>query len=287
VSVQEKAVIARAAATLPGGRVPIARASAHLLGVVTTFLALSADALEFMGRIPLASASLVRAKGRFARRDFVRVTLQCSAQALLIVLVVNLLVGSILAFVGAVQLVRFGAGIYVADLVGIAVSREMAAVMTAVVMAGRTGASFAAELATMQTNEEVDALAVLGLDTVAYLALPRVLALTLVMPLLYVYACAAGLTGGLLVASGMMDLAPTAYLDRTAEALNATQFALGASKALFFGFLVAMTACWYGLHAERSAAGVGQATTNAVVAAIVAVIAMDAVFAVCANALGW
>jgi phospholipid/cholesterol/gamma-HCH transport system permease protein len=246
-----------------------------------------ADAIEFLGQMPLATAAVLTARGRFALRDFVRVTLQCSAQALIIVLVVNLLVGAILAFVGAVQLVKFGAGIYVADLVGIAVSREMAAVMTAVVMAGRTGASFAAELATMQTNEEVDALTVLGLDTVAYLALPRALALTLVMPLLYVYACAAGLTGGVLVASGMMNLAPSAYLDSTVEALNTRQFVLGASKSLCFGFLVAMTACWYGLRAERSAAGVGQATTSAVVAGIVGVIALDAVFAVCANALGW
>jgi phospholipid/cholesterol/gamma-HCH transport system permease protein len=250
-------------------------------------LATSADAIEFLGRIPLATTTLVTARGRFALGDFLRVTLQSSAQALPIVLVINLLVGAILAFVGAVQLVKFGAGIYVADLVGIAVAREMAAVMTAVVMAGRTGASFAAELATMQTNEEIDALSVLGLDTVAYLALPRVLALTLVMPLLYLYGCAAGLMGGLLVAAGMMNLAPSAYLDRSVEALNVTQFTLGASKSLFFGFLLAMTACWYGLNAERSAAGVGQATTRAVVAGIVGVIALDAVFAVCANALGW
>lgn len=259
-------------------RVPVALAA---------FLAKGADAIEFLGQIPLSTAALLAARRRFPLRDFIRVTMQCSAEALLIVLVVNVLVGAILAFVGAVQLVKFGAGIYVADLVGIAVSREMAAVMTAVVMAGRTGASFAAELATMQTNEEIDALSVLGLDTVAYLALPRVLALTLVMPLLYLYGCAAGLLGGLLVASGMMNLAPSAYLDRTVEALNATQFVLGASKSLSFGFLVAMTACWYGLHADRSAAGVGQATTGAVVAGIVGVIALDAVFAVCANALGW
>ncbi len=283
MSVPENAVVVDAAAATQGGAPRGARVPAS----VATFLAGLADAIEFLGQMPLATAAVLTARGRFALRDFVRVTLQCSAQALIIVLVVNLLVGAILAFVGAVQLVKFGAGIYVADLVGIAVSREMAAVMTAVVMAGRTGASFAAELATMQTNEEVDALTVLGLDTVAYLALPRALALTLVMPLLYVYACAAGLTGGVLVASGMMNLAPSAYLDSTVEALNTRQFVLGASKSLCFGFLVAMTACWYGLRAERSAAGVGQATTSAVVAGIVGVIALDAVFAVCANALGW
>jgi phospholipid/cholesterol/gamma-HCH transport system permease protein len=260
----------------------IAQVQARLAGWRAS-LALS---LAFLGQVPLSAAALLARRERFPVSDFIRVTLQCSAQALLIVVVVNLLVGAILAFVGAVQLVKFGAGIYVADLVGIAVAREMAAVMTAVVMAGRTGASFAAELATMQANEEIDALEVLGIDTLAYLVLPRMLALTLVLPLLYLYGCAAGLFGGLVVAAGMMDLAPSAYLDRSIEALNATQFVLGASKSLSFGFLVALTACWYGLHAPRTAAGVGQATTRAVVAGIVGVIALDAVFAVCANALG-
>ncbi len=246
----------------------------------------AAKALSFLGQVPLSSAAVLTGNARFPMKDFLRVTLQCSAQALLIVVVINLLVGAILAFVGAVQLVKFGAGIYVADLVGISVAREMAAVMTAVVMAGRTGASFAAELATMQGNEEVDALEVLGLDTVAYLVLPRVLALTLMMPLLYLYGCAAGLLGGLLVAASMMDLSPPAYLDRSVEALNATQFVLGASKSVFFGALIALTSCWYGLHAERNAVGVGVATTSAVVAGIVGVIALDALFAVIANALG-
>ncbi len=246
----------------------------------------ASEALSFLGQLNLSAVALLTRRARFARADFVRVTLQCSVQALAIVVVVNLLVGAILAFVGAVQLVKFGAGIYVADLVGIAVAREMAAVMTAVVMAGRTGASFAAELATMQGNEEVDALEVLGLDTVAYLVLPRVIALTLVMPMLYLYGCAAGLFGGLVVAAGMMSLAPSAYLDRSVEALNVGQFVIGASKATCFGFLVALTACWYGLKAARNAAGVGVATTQAVVTGIVGVIALDAVFAVCANALG-
>lgn len=245
-----------------------------------------ARALAFLGQVPLSTLAVVSGRARFPIKDFVRVALQCSAQALGIVIVINLLVGAILAFVGAVQLVKFGAGIYVADLVGISVAREMAAVMTAVVMAGRTGASFAAELATMQGNEEVDALEVLGLDTVAYLVLPRVMALTLMMPLLYLYGCASGLLGGLLVAASMMDLSPPAYLDRSVEALNATQFVLGASKSLFFGTLIALTSCWHGLHAERNAAGVGVATTRAVVAGIVGVIALDALFAVIANALG-
>jgi phospholipid/cholesterol/gamma-HCH transport system permease protein len=242
--------------------------------------------VAFLGHVLLVAWASLRGKGVARQADVTRVFAESGARSLAIVLVVNLLVGAILAFVGAVQLVRFGAGIFVADLVGIAVTREMAAVITAVVMSGRTGAAFAAELATMQANEEVDALEVLGLDPVAFLVLPRVLALTLMMPLLYVYASAAGLFGGLLVASGMLELAPTAYVDRSMEALAWSYLGLGAVKSLVFGGLIAMIACYCGLHAERHAAGVGRATTQAVVLGIVGVIAVDAVFAVAANALG-
>ncbi|WP_309639314.1 ABC transporter permease, partial [Methylibium sp.] len=163
---------------------------------------------------------------------------------------------------------------------------EMAAVITAVVMAGRTGAAFAAELATMQANEEIDALEVLGIDPVEFLVLPRVMALVLMMPLLYVYACATGLIGGLLVGAGMLGLPPAAYVERTLDALEWSHLGLGMAKSLVFGALIALTGCYQGLYAERNAAGVGQATTRAVVTGIVGVIALDAVFALCANALG-
>lgn len=243
-------------------------------------------AIAFFGHVLMSAAAGLRGRWRFRAKDFGRVLADCSAKAVPIVAIVNVLVGAILAFVGAVQLVKFGAGIFVADLVGIAVAREMAAVITAVVMAGRTGAAFAAELATMQTNEEVDALEVLGLHAVDFLVLPRVMALLAMMPLLYVYGCITGLLGGLLVAAGMLDLSPTAYADRTVEALNWAHLGLGAAKSVVFGGLIAITGCYYGLHAQRNAAGVGVATTLAVVASIVGVIAMDAVFAVCADALG-
>lgn len=243
-------------------------------------------AVSFLGQVLLATAAGLRRGWRFPARDLSRISADCSARALPIVTVVNVLVGAILAFVGAVQLVKFGAGIYVADLVGIAVSREMAAVITAVVMAGRTGASFAAELATMQTNEEIDALEVLGLHAVDYLVVSRVVALLLLMPLLFVYGCATGLLGGMLVGVGMLDLAPAAYFDRTFQALSWEHVGLGLVKSFVFGALVAMTGCYYGLYAQRNAAGVGLATTQAVVVSIVGIIALDAVFAVCANALG-
>lgn len=242
--------------------------------------------VQFLGQVLLAGGALLRGRARVSTRDLARASTEASARALPIVAVVNLLVGAILAFVGAVQLVKFGAGIFVADLVGIAVAREMASVITAVVMCGRTGAAFAAELATMQTNEEIDAFEVLGIDPVPYLVLPRVVALLLLMPLLFVYACLAGLLGGLVVGGSMLQLAPSAYLDRTAIVLDWSHLGLGLSKSVAFGALIGIVGCYCGLHAKRNAAGVGQATTRAVVAGIVGVIVLDAVFAVCANALG-
>jgi phospholipid/cholesterol/gamma-HCH transport system permease protein len=242
--------------------------------------------VSFLGAASLALAHGAMGKWVFRRSEFARLMADCSARALVIVAVVNLLVGAILAFVGAVQLVKFGAGIFVSDMVAIAVSREMAAVITAVVMCGRTGAAFAAELATMRANEEIDALEVLGLHAIDYLVVPRVLVLVIMMPLLYIYGVVSGLIGGFAVGASMLNLAPVAYYDRSVGALTYQHLGLGFSKGIAFGLLVALAGCYQGLHAQRNAAGVGQATTNAVVTGIVGVIALDAVFAVCANALG-
>jgi phospholipid/cholesterol/gamma-HCH transport system permease protein len=137
---------------------------------------------------------------------------EAGAGALSIVAVVNSLVGAILAFVGAVQLQRFGAGIYVANLVGVAVIREMAPMMTAIVMAGRTGGAYAAQIATMEGNEEIDALRVFGIPPYQYLVLPRITALVAMMPLLYFYACLVGLVGGLAVSLTMLNMSPTVFL---------------------------------------------------------------------------
>ena len=218
--------------------------------------------------------------------DVLELMREAGAGALGIVTIVNALVGGILAFVGAVQLRRFGAEIFVADLVGIAMAREMAAMMTAIVMAGRTGGAYAAQIATMQGNEEIDALKAFGIPVFDYLVLPRILALVAMMPLLYLYACAVGLLGGLVVGMATLDLTAAAYLQETQQAVSGTQFALGLTKSLAFGALVALAGCHIGLRAGRSAAEVGRAATGAVVAGIIGVIALDAVFAVCADALG-
>jgi phospholipid/cholesterol/gamma-HCH transport system permease protein len=244
------------------------------------------DGIGLLGELVVAVGQLLRGKATYYRADAWAVLEACGADALPIVGLVNLLVGMIIAFVGSVELLQFGAAVLLADGVTIATVREMGAVITAVVLCGRTGAAFAAEIATMQGNEEIDALQVMGVPPVEFLVLPRVLAMAIMTPLLYLYACLLGMTGGLLVGAGMLNLSFTAYYERTVSALNLHHFLLGLSKSLVFGVLVALCGCYYGLRAGRNAAAVGEATTSAVVSGIVGVILVDAIFAVCANALG-
>ncbi len=241
--------------------------------------------VALLGEVVLLLPRLLAGRAKMRRAELVEVLAESSSRALPIVAVVSLLMGAILAFVGAVQLKTFGAGIYVANLVGIASVRELTPILTAIVLAGRTGASFAARIATMQSNEEIDALTALGVSPVEFLVLPRVVALGLLMPLLYVYGCGFALLGGMAVAMPVLDVSATAYVAQTQHAIAGAHFAIGALKALVFGGLVALIGCHHGLRAPRSAAGVGAATTSAVVSSIIGVIALDAVFAVCANAL--
>jgi len=252
-------------------------------------IALAAEGIEvsaLIGDTVLRSGMALRGRAAMRGGDLIDCMRDAGASALPIVTVVNLLVGGILAFVGAVQLRAFGADIYVASLVGIAVVREMAALMTAIIMSGRTGGAYAASIATMQGNEEIDALEAVGIPVFDYLILPRILALTGMMPILYLYGCAIGIFGGFVVAVATLDLSPIAFIEATRTAVAASQFALGLAKSLAFGALIAIAGCRVGLRAGRSAADVGTAATSAVVASVVGVIALDAVFAVCADALG-
>src|SRR5262249_37183544 len=218
-------------------------------------------------------------------RDVAKQLIDAGAGALPIVAVVNVLVGAILAFIGAVQLARFGAGDYIADLVGIAVVREMAPIMTAIVMAGRTGGAYAAEIAMMQGSEEIDALHVTGIPPFAYLVLPRMAALLTMLPMLYFYACLLGIAGGAVVGVAMLSMSPLSFFVHLRGALAPTEFIIGFTKCACFGGFCALSGCPIGLRAGRSAADVGDAATSAVVTGIVGVIALDAVFAACANAL--
>ncbi|MBM9401149.1 ABC transporter permease [Gluconacetobacter azotocaptans] len=225
-------------------------------------------------------------RGSMRLRDLFVNIYSAGPSALIIVSVVNFLVGAILAFVGSVQLHKFSADIYVANLVGIACVRELAAVMTAIIMAGRTGGAYAARIATMLGNEEIDALRVFGVPISGYILLPSVLGLMVMMPLLYLYGCGMSIIGGYVVATLMLpDLTGSGYLNQVVSAVDIRQFDFGFVKSIVFAVMIGLTACQIGLNAGRSAADVGTAATRAVVVGIVGVIALDAVFAVIANAL--
>jgi phospholipid/cholesterol/gamma-HCH transport system permease protein len=226
------------------------------------------------------------AKARVRAVDLLANIRDAGPKALAIVGVVNFLIGAILAFVGAVQLRKFAADIFVADLVGLAVVREMAAVMTAIIMAGRTGGAYAARIATMRGNEELDALEVVGIPVTDYIVLPSVLALAFTMPLLYLYGCLVGMLGGFVVSIAMLNITTLGYLHQTLDAVPLDQFVFGFAKTFAFAVMIGLTSCRIGLMAGRSAADVGVAATRAVVVGIVGVIAMDAIFAVIADVIG-
>jgi len=226
--------------------------------------------------------------GRLQARpvDVLELVRACGADALPIIAIVNGLVGAILGFVGAVQLQRFGASIYVIDLVGIAVVREMAPIMSAIVMAGRTGGAYAAQIATMQGNEEVDALQTLGISVDQFLVVPRIIAAFTMTPLLYAYGCFMGLFGGLIVCIAVLHMSPVTFFVNLQSAIPWTEFAIGLTKSICFGTFVALAGCRTGLAAGRSASDVGRAATKAVVEGIIGIIALDAVFAACTNVMG-
>jgi len=245
----------------------------------------SLNLFTFLGENIIAARNLLRGRAQYRWTDTFLVIEQCGPQALGIVALINFLMGLILAFVGAVQLTKFGASIYVADLVGIATVREMGCVMTGIILCGRTGAAFAAQLGTMKVNEEIGALQTFGISPLEFLVLPRMIALMLVMPFLCAFADFISISGGFLVSVTMLDITPTEYLTRTIQAVQLQSFLLGIAKGCFFGFLVAYTGCLRGLQSGSSAAAVGEATTKAVVTGISAIIAFDGVFAVLTHLL--
>jgi len=246
----------------------------------------SIDTLSFIGDAFLAFLKLLAGKARFQRSDLMITIQQCGVQALPIVSLISLLVGLIFAFIGAVQLMLFGAQIFVADLVAIAMTRVMGAVMVGVIMAGRTGAAFAAQIGTMQVNEEIDALQTLGISPMEFLVLPRMLALILMMPLLCIYADLMGILGGFIVGVSMLDISSIQYYNQTIKAMNLYHFSIGIVHAIVFGVLVALAGCLRGIQCGRSASAVGQATTSAVVTSIVAIVIATAIITVGCNILG-
>jgi phospholipid/cholesterol/gamma-HCH transport system permease protein len=259
----------------------------YLVGAETTHFFRSAkEMIAFIGEAFIAFIRFFSGKARYRRSDLTMTIQECGAQALPIVSLISLLVGLILAFVGAIQLKLFGAQIYIANLVGIAMVRVMGAVMTGIIMAGRTGAAFAAQIGTMEVNEEIDALKTLGISPMEYLVLPRMLALVLMMPLLCLYADLMGILGGSIVAVGMLDINMFQYYIQTKGAVSLNDLWIGLFHSVVFGVLVALAGCLRGMQCGRSASDVGNATTSAVVTSIVSIILATAIITIMCNVIG-
>lgn len=242
--------------------------------------------LSFVGESSIALLRVVAGRGVFRWKDFWVLLEDCGPKAFMIVGLISFLVGLIMAFVGSVQLAPFGADIYVANLVGVAMVREMGAMMCAIVMAGRTGAAFAAQIGSMKVTEEIDALKTLGVSPVEFLVVPRMLALFFMMPFLAAFADFIGIVGGMVVALAMLDVTLVQYINQTAGAITVLSFSLGILKASVFGVIVAVAGCLRGMQCGNSSSAVGDASTSAVVTAMTLIIIADAVFAVIFNILG-
>jgi len=277
------AVPAKKDARKAEGRVPFL---SHVGSETVDFFRSAGEMLAFIGDTVIAFLNLLRGKAQYRKSDLWLIVESCGGQALPIVSLICFLVGLILAFIGAIQLELFGAQIYVADLVGIAMVRLMAAIMTGIVMAGRTGGAFAAQLGTMQVNQEIDALKTLGISPMEFLVLPRMLALALMMPLLCLYANVMGILGGMVVGVGMLDIGFIQYYNETAKAVNLWNLGIGIFSGIVFGVIVALSGCMRGMQCGRSASAVGGAATSAVVTAIVGIILSTAVITVLCNLLG-
>jgi phospholipid/cholesterol/gamma-HCH transport system permease protein len=242
--------------------------------------------LAFVGEATRAFKLLLLGRAQHRRSDLYHEIRAAGVYALPIVTLISVLLGMIMGFVGGVTLRNFGATTYVADLVAIAMVRELSAIMTAIIMAGRTGSAYAAELGTMRVSQEMDALVTMGIPPIEFIVLNRLLALSLMMPLLYLYANLFGIVGGGIVAVNVLGITLSQYAHSIKESLTLTTFVIGIVKSAVFGVLVAICGCLAGLRAGRSAAAVGEAATRAVVSSIVWIVVTDGVFAVVCYLLG-
>jgi phospholipid/cholesterol/gamma-HCH transport system permease protein len=238
------------------------------------------DLLGFTGELVMSLGRLATGKGTYLRSDLAQHIQEAGAEALPIVSLISFLIGMIFAFVGIMQLQNFGAGIYTADLVGIAMVREMAPIMTAIIMAGRTGAAYAAEIGTMKVNEEIDALTTLGIDPIDFLVSPRVIALIVMLPLLTLYGSLMGILGGTAVGLAMLDVSLPQYVAQTINAVELNSLLGGLFKSIVYGSLVALAGCQQGMACGDSAMAVGQSTTKAVVMGIVLIIVSASVLTI-------
>jgi phospholipid/cholesterol/gamma-HCH transport system permease protein len=242
-------------------------------------------AANFIGECVLSITRIVAGKGKVDWRLFWLTMQESGFQALPIVSLISFLTGLILAYVASIQLRQFGAGIYVANLVAVAMAREMGAIMTGVIMAGRTGAAFAAQIGSMKVSEEIDALDTLAISPMDFLVSPRVVALLLMMPLLGFYSDLMGIAGGAVVGLGVLHITLLQYWNQTVGSMGLDDIITGVVKAGVFGVIVALTGCQRGMNCQNNAAAVGNAATSAVVLAITWIVASDAIIDVLLDVL--
>jgi phospholipid/cholesterol/gamma-HCH transport system permease protein len=236
--------------------------------------------LAFFGQMLISAIATVRAPRTANWKDVSPTMEHAGADAVPIVVLINFLIGFVMAFQGAVQLKQFGANVFVADLVGLSVTRELAPLMTAIIVCGRSGAAFAAELGSMKVSEEIDALRTMGFGAMRFLVLPRVLALILVLPLLTLIADLVGIIGGLVVGLTTLDLSIAGYITETHKALKVWDVYSGVLKSVVFALAIGLVSCQQGLATTGGAEGVGRRTTAAVVTTLFSLILLDAGFTI-------
>ena len=244
------------------------------------------EMLHFLGEVTLSFGRLFRGTAQFRRSDLMLIIEDVGAHALPIVSLISFLVGLIVAYMGAVQLEQFGAQIYIANLVSLGMTREMGALMTGIIMAGRTGAAYAAQLGSMQVNEEIDAFRTLGFNPIDVLVLPRMLALIVMMPLLVLYAGIIGITAGMFVAVTAFDIGSFEYYQQTVRSMEWAHIWVGVIKGTVYGMLIAFAGCLRGMQCGRSAQAVGEATTSAVVTGILFIVIAASLLTILFQELG-
>ncbi|MCK5648531.1 MAG: ABC transporter permease [Gammaproteobacteria bacterium] len=244
------------------------------------------EVIEFISESGVAFMSMLKGKAIYRSSDTWLIMQQTGAEAMPIVSLLNFLVGAILGYIGAMQLEKFGAEIFIGDMVGVAMTREIAAIITAIIMAGRSGAAFAAQLGTMKVNEEIDALRSMGLSPMEFLVLPRMIGMMLMMPLLAIYANFMGILGGALVAYAMLNITLEQYIGVVIKSVGLNDIAAGVFMSAVFGVIVAVVGCQKGMSCGNSAEAVGASTTSAVVTSTVIIFISAAVLTVLYGVLG-
>ena len=255
-------------------------------GAVRAMLAELKLVLAFLGYLVAEIVAVVRAPRTANWRDLPSNLERTGADAVPIVTLINFLVGVVMAFQSSGQLKQYGANIFLADLIGISMTRELGPLLTAIVVCGRSGAAFAAELGSMTVNEEIDALRTMGFGSMRYLVLPRILALTIAMPLLTLLADLVGILGGLVVGMTVLDLTPLSFFMQLQKAVSLVDVFSGLTKSAAFGLSIALISCQQGLATTGGAEGVGRRTTSAVVTILFVLVVLDAIFTIAFQAAG-